>query len=221
LVSACLVVSIEPIHSTSCFGCNDLPSLSFPHSIRATFFGIGVIVIDTLLAVFIWFPTRAIWHQIWVSYFDLIGNESERNSYQRRIGRFCGRPARIFFQIMYGALFNSLILAALCVLIGSVDVGVAYIVGDFCQRLVASADELCLNLYQWGLVVPCGEPMDNFCNLWGSRSSIVTLWGATMVVAGQYYLIDSCGAASSIFKSLPVALKLLPSRQSYQSSKQS
>jgi len=147
-----------------------------------------------------------------------MGNDAQRNHYQRRIGRFCGRPARICFHIAYGALFNSLILAVLCVLIGAVDVGTAYIFGDFCRRLVTAADVICLDLHVWGIVIPCGAPLDAFCQAWSSRSSMVTLWGATIVVAGQYYLIDSCGAASAILKSFPCALKLLPNRQVYQQS---
>jgi hypothetical protein len=178
-------------------------------------------LIDTLLAVFIWFPTRALWYQTWKTYYDLIGDDVQRDYYQRRTGCCGGRPARVLFQIMYGALFNSLILAVLCVLIGSVDVGVAYVVGDYCTRLVSSADDVCLNLYQWGVVIPCGDEIVDFCNLWASRTGIVTLWGASMVVAGQYYLIDSCGAASATFKSVPYALQMLPTRESYQESNQS
>lgn len=149
-----------------------------------------------------------------------MGNDQQRDHYQRRIGRFCGHPARIFFHIAYGALFNSLILAVLCVLIGAIDVGTAYILSDFCIRFVTTADAVCLDLHQWGIVIPCGAPIDHFCNSWASRSSIVTLWGATIVVAGQYYLIDSCGAASAALKSFPCALKLLPSREAYQQSQQ-
>jgi hypothetical protein len=178
-------------------------------------FGLAVIIIDTAMVVFIFFPTRTVWQQVNLAYYDLIGDDEMVERYRKRI--CCGSSAALIaFHSMYGVLFNSLILSVLTVLIGCVYVGMAYAVGEICVDVFGALDNACLNLQAWGIIIQCGPDFHEFCNQWASSDSITTLWGSFIIVAGHYYLIGEAGAASKTFRYVPSSLLLLPSRKVYQ-----
>jgi hypothetical protein len=177
-------------------------------------FGLAVIIIDTAMVVFIFFPTRTVWQQVNLAYYDLIGDDEMVEQYRKRI--CCGSSAALVaFHSMYGILFNSLILSVLTVLIGCVYVGMAYAIGEICVDVFGALDNACLNLQAWGIIVQCGPDFHGFCNQWASSDSIITLWGSFIIVAGHYYLIGEAGAASKTFRYVPSSLLLLPSRKVY------
>jgi hypothetical protein len=150
-----------------------------------------------------------------IKYFDLVGDDEMMEFYKRKI--WCdGVGSLVAFQFMYGVLFNSMILATLCVLIGCIDLGSAYAVGEICQSTIGALDGVCLNLYQWGITIPCGDSFNSMCSQWSSRTAAVTLWGSVLIIAGHYYLIGSTGSAAATFRSIPNSLYLLPSREIYQ-----
>jgi len=126
-------------------------------------FGIAVVLIDTSFLLFIWFPTRVVWQTVNAAYYDLIGDD-EMVEYHRKRMRCGGNAALITFQFMYGVLFNSLILGVLTVLIGSINIGIAYTIGEICINLVGALDNACLNLEAWGIVIECGPDFNQFCN---------------------------------------------------------
>jgi hypothetical protein len=176
-------------------------------------FGLAVIIIDSIMAVFIFFPTRTVWHQVNFAYYDLIGDDEMMEKHKKRC---CGsKSALVAFHSMYGVLFNSLILSVLTVLIGCIYVGMAYAIGEICVDVFGALDNACLNLQAWGIIIQCGPDFHSFCNEWASSDSITTLWGSFIIVAGHYYLIGEAGAASKTFRYVPSSLLLLPSRKVY------
>lgn len=177
-------------------------------------FGLAVIIIDTAMVFFIFFPTRTVWQQINLAYYDLIGDDEKVDQFKKRI--CCGsNAALIAFHSLYGILFNSLILSVLTVLIGCVYVGMAYAIGEICVDLFGALDNVCLNLGAWGILIQCGPDFQQFCSKWASSDSITTLWGSFIIVTGHYFLIGEAGAASKTFRYVPSSLLLLPSRKVY------
>jgi hypothetical protein len=169
------------------------------------------------MVIFIWFPTRTIWRQVNMAYYDLIGDDEmlDGDKKKKRIRCCVGKTPLIWFQFMYGVLFNSMILSVLTVLIGCIYVGMAYSFGEICVNLIGSIDNACLDLQAWGIIIECGPDFQSFCSSWASSDSITTLWGSFIIVAGHYYLIGEVGAASKMFRSVPNSLFLLPSRSVY------
>jgi hypothetical protein len=177
-------------------------------------FGMFVFLTDSAMVIVVWIPSRTVWLRTKASYFHLVGNEEEHLRYMKR-AQFGARPSFVLFQVFYGVLFNSLILANLTVLIGCLNVGIAYAAGHRCNSVVGALDGICLGVEEWSIAIKCGQDFQGFCSKWASVNSVGTLWGSFMIIIGHYYLINAAGAASKSFKSLPDLLKLLPTRELY------
>jgi hypothetical protein len=150
-----------------------------------------------------------------VAYYDMIGDDETARKYERRI-RWNSDWALACFRFFHGLLFASLIIAALIVVFGCFNIGIAYGFGQICAEVVASLDGLCFSLNVFGIDgVPCGTEFQGFCDGFAQKEIVITLWGAFVIAAGHYYLISSAGAASMQFRAVLGTLYLLPKRDQY------
>lgn len=199
-----------------------------------------VVLIDLVAIIFIWRPARNLWRSTNIAYYELVGDDDSLEMFSQKIccretccdspcivgtkaQKVCCRTtcceggcALVTFMVLYGALSGAFFLTVLAVLIGTLNAGIAYVIADFCGRLQGTLDGICVNLAFWGISIPCGRPFYQFCSAWSGQWTIDTLWGAILILIGQYYLIGSTGAATALFQNVPLSLQLLPTREEYQ-----
>jgi hypothetical protein len=176
-----------------------------------------IIVIDSICLIVIWIPTHDILLcRVLMAYYDTIGNDLLAEYWKNRRWATRGDWGVTAFKVMFAALFGSLVLAAVIVVFGCFNVGLAYGLGQVCDGVVGAVDNLCFEVNVFGIDgIPCGFEFQNFCAEFASKQTIITLWGAFVTVSGHYYLIASAGASHEQCKAVLGALYLLPNRSQY------
>jgi hypothetical protein len=88
--------------------------------------GIIVIVLDVIFLIFIWVTTFSLWKNVWIVYYKLSGDEE--NLEKEKASRFGKHFLKLHtvFVIFFSLMFLSLMITAVCVVVGIGVVGFSY-----------------------------------------------------------------------------------------------
>jgi hypothetical protein len=176
-------------------------------SFRNAVFGclLVLVIVDSLFLIVQWKQTYDTWYAVKSAYREFTnGNQQFTMSSsldERRVT--IQNTSSLAYRLVYAAIFSCVIFAAVVVVFGSLNIGLAYGFGLVCSKTAKATSGACFNLNVLGFKsIPCGTEFQDFCNSFAKEEIVTTFWGSFLVCAGHFYLISSASALSVNFRTI-------------------